>query len=316
MAYTKMSKSDNPTAALSPAQVGKSWRTYLQTLTVLFKSRVVSLLLLAAVGGAFLASSGWPGLDTLVITIIFGGLAASGAAGLNQYLEQGSDALMGRTRRRPLITGELQSRWVVWASVLMVILPTVVALFFNPALAFYLALGAFVYVGLYTVYLKPRTLLNIVIGGAAGSAAVLSGGAAAGNWQSPAVIALALLVFLWTPSHFWSLAILYKNDYARANVPMLPVHTTLRQASWWVLLHTGAASFVALLLAVSPELGLVYLIPVLLATVDLLIRNIRLIRTPTPRNARALFISSNIYLTIVLAAICAGSVIHNYWSPL
>ena len=225
------------------------WRVKLQIFTVLFKTRVVSLLVLAAVGGAFLGAGGWPGLGTLMIVIIAGGLAASGAAGLNEYLEQGPDAIMGRTRSRPLVTGDIKPRWALLASAAMVILPPLIALPFNPALAFFLCLGAFIYVGLYTLFLKPRTLLNIVIGGAAGSAAVMSGGAAAGNWQDPAVITLALLVFLWTPSHFWSLAILYKEDYTKADVPMLPVKTTLKQASWWVLLHTGAAGFVALLLA-------------------------------------------------------------------
>jgi protoheme IX farnesyltransferase len=128
------------------------------------------------------------------------------------------------------------------------------------------------------------------------------------------VIALALLVFLWTPSHFWSLAILYRNDYARADVPMLPVHTTLRQAAWWVFLHTGAAGAVALLLVVTPNLGLLYLLPVALVTADIIVRNVRLIRDPSPKNARALFMSSNIFLTIILLAACAGSVLHSIWS--
>ena len=153
--------------------------------------------------------------------------------------------------------------------------------------------------GIYTILLKPRTLLNIVIGGAAGSAAVLSGGAATSNWQEPSVIMLALLVFLWTPSHFWSLAILYREDYAKAGIPMLPVHTSLRGSAYWVMLHTGTAGFVALLLAMTPELGLAYLIPVAIVTIDMLIRNIRLIRDPSPENARSLFISSNIYLMVV-----------------
>jgi protoheme IX farnesyltransferase len=319
MALSDMSETDSQAGVLEqphPKGEATKQRTTFQTLAVLFKARVVSLLLLAAVGGAFMAAGGWPGLGTLLIVLIFGGLAAGGAAGLNQYLEQGPDAIMRRTRQRPLVTGELQPRWVLWVSSLMVLVPSLVALFFNPALGFFLALGAFIYVGLYTILLKPRTPLNIVIGGAAGSAAVMSGAAAAGNWQDPAVITLALLLFLWTPSHFWSLSILYKDDYAKAKVPMLPVHTTMRNASWWVLLHTSATGFVALLLVVSPNLGLAYFIPVLIATVDMILRNIRLIRYPTPQNARGLFISSNIYLTVVLVAICTGSVIHSVWPPL
>jgi protoheme IX farnesyltransferase len=319
MTLSEMSETDSPAGILEqpqPKREQNKERTTFQTLIVLFKARVVSLLLLAAVGGAFMAAGGWPGLGTLLIVLSFGGLAAGGAAGLNQYLEQGTDAIMGRTRQRPLVTGELQPRWVLWVSASMVLLPSLVALLFNPALGLFLALGAFIYVGLYTILLKPRTPLNIVIGGAAGSAAVMSGAAAAGNWQDPAVITLALLLFLWTPSHFWSLSILYKDDYAKAGVPMLPVYTTMKNASWWVLLHTAATGFVALLLAVSPSLGLAYFVPVLIATIDMIARNIRLIREPTPQNARGLFISSNIYLTVVLVAICAGTVIHSVWPPL
>ncbi len=283
-----------------------NWRETGRMLSVLFKSRVVSLLLLAAVGGAFLGARGWPGLDVLLLVIVTGGLAASGSAGLNEYIERDSDGVMGRTRKRPLVTGDVTPRTVLIASSAMILVPSLLVLTFNPALSFYLLLGAVIYVGIYTVWLKPRTLLNIVIGGAAGSAAVMSGGAAAGNWQDPAVISLALLVFLWTPSHFWSLAILYRNDYAKADVPMLPVQTTTPKAAVWVLLHTGAAGFVALLLAVSPALGWLYLIPVGVVTADMIFRNIRLLAQPNPKNARGLFLSSNIYLMVVLLAICIG----------
>jgi protoheme IX farnesyltransferase len=125
---------------------------------------------------------------------------------------------------------------------------------------------------------------------------------------------LALLVFLWTPSHFWSLAILYRKDYEKAGIPMLPVKTSTRNSAYWVMLHTGTASFVALLLAFTPNLGIVYLIPVALATIDLMARNIRLIKNPTPQNARSLFISSNIYLTVVMISVCIGTVLHSLWS--
>ncbi len=292
------------------------WRGTWATLSVLFKSRVVSLLLFAAIGGAFLGAGGWPGLGSLFVLVLAGGLAASGSAGLNEYLEQEPDAIMDRTRRRPLVTGEAQARWVMWASLSMILIPVLIVLPFNPALSFFLFLGAVIYVGIYTILLKPRTLLNIVIGGAAGSAAVLSGGASVGNWREPAVIMLALLVFLWTPSHFWSLAILYRKDYEKAGIPMLPVHTSLRGSAYWVMLHTGTAGFVALLLVLTPDLGLIYLIPVVLATADMFRRNIRLIRNPTPQNARSLFISSNIYLMVVLLSICAGTVLNGLWGAL
>jgi heme o synthase len=314
MSLSPLTEQNGASRALVRTRMG--WRASLRQLSVLFKARVVSLLLLAAVGGAFLGARGWPGWGSLLLVIVTGWLAASGSAALNEYIERRSDAVMGRTRRRPLVTGELQPGWVLWAGIAMIVVPTVAVLPFKPALSFWLAAGALIYVGIYTMWLKPRTLLNIVIGGAAGSAAVLSGGAAVGAWQDPAVIALALLVFLWTPSHFWSLAILYREDYARARVPMLPVQTGGRQSSYWVLLHTGAAGLVALLLAGAPQLGWAYIVPVFLATADMVVRNLRLIRQPTPRRARALFLSSNVYLMVVLLAICVGVVLRSAWPAL
>lgn len=291
-----------------------SWRDFLRMLVVLFKLRVVSLLLLAAVGGAFLGAQGWPGLSALALLLVTGGMAASGASAINQYIERSSDVIMSRTRLRPLPTGAIrQPRLVVAIGLALILLPSLAMLPYNPALTFYLLLGAFIYVGVYTIWLKPRTLLNIVIGGAAGSAAVMSGGAAVGAAGDPAVITLALLVFLWTPSHFWSLAILYKDDYERADVPMLPVHTSGRQAAWWVFLHTSATSLASLLLAFTPALGWVYFLPVAGATVDIFWRNARLIFIPDRPNARSLFIASNVYLTVVLASIMVSTVLHNVW---
>ncbi len=282
----------------------------LHTLMVLFKARVVSLLLFAALGGAFIGAGSWPGWQVLALTLFSGWLAASGASALNQYIERKSDGAMTRTRHRPLVDGTIPNpRWVPWVALGMIAVAVLWTWTFNRWLAIWLAAGAFIYVVVYTIWLKPRTPLNIVIGGAAGSAAVLSGAAAAGHWNAPGALVLALLVFLWTPTHFWSLAIVYRNDYARSDTPMLPVMTTPRQAAFWVLLHTAATAFAALMLAFDPTLGLIYLIPVGLATVDMLARNVRLLRTPTPRNARTLFIASNMYLTIVLVMVCVDVVI-------
>ena len=291
-----------------------SWRDFVDMLVVLFKLRVVSLLLLAAVGGAFLGARGWPGVGALLLLLVTGGMAASGASAINQYLERSSDVIMSRTRLRPLPTGAIRHpRLVVAIGLTLILLPSLALLPYNPTLAFFLLLGAFIYVGVYTIWLKPRTLLNIVIGGAAGSAAVMSGGAAVHAAGDPAVITLSLLIFLWTPSHFWSLAILYKDDYERADVPMLPVHSSDRQAAWWVLLHTAATSMAALFLAFTPALGWAYLLPVAGATLDIFRRNARLIFAPNKTNARSFFIASNIYLTAVLASIMISSVLHNLW---
>ena len=276
-----------------------------KTLAVLFKLRVVSLLLLAAVGGAFLGAGGWPGLAPLSLVLVTGLLAGAGASALNQYFEKDKDALMARTRSRPLVSGAISHpEWVPILGVAMVLVPSLIVYPYNPPLTFFLLLGAFIYAGLYTLILKPRTLLNIVIGGAAGSAAVLSGSAAVGNWNDAGAVILALMVFLWTPSHFWSLAMVYRQDYLRSSTPMLPARTTMSHSAWWVFLHTGATALAALLLSLHYSLGWIYFVPVALATVYMFAANIRLLIKPTGKQALTLFKISNIYLTIVLAMIC------------
>jgi protoheme IX farnesyltransferase len=277
---------------------------------VLFKLRIVTLLLFAAVGGAFLAAGGRPGIGELGLLLIAGGLAAAGASALNQYLEKDSDALMTRTRKRPLVTGSIaRPGWVPYVATLMILVPSLAVMPANPALGFFLLLGAAIYVGVYTVWLKPRTLLNIVIGGAAGSAAVLSGSAAVGAWNDTGAVVLALLVFLWTPSHFWSLAIVYRNDYARGGVPMLPVQTSPRHAAFWVFVHTGATVLAALMLAGHDALTWIYLVPVGLVSLDLMVRNIRLLVRPDGKQALSLFKASNLYLALILLMICVDGLI-------
>lgn len=296
-------------ASLATTAVSTNWRVRARQLVVLFKLRVVSLLLLAAVGGAFLGAAGWPGLGNLALLLLTGGMAAAGASALNQLHERHSDGRMRRTRERPLVTGDIAPRTALLSGVLLIVAAVALAAISNPALAFFLLLGAVIYVGVYTLWLKPRTILNIVIGGAAGSAAVLSGGAAAGAWQDPAVVVLALLVFLWTPAHFWSLALLYREDYRRIATPMLPTRVGRRAAAFWVAVHTLPTAAAALLLALAPALGWLYFLPVAIATGDLCYRNARLLRQPTPRNARRLFLASNLYLMVVLLAVCAATLL-------
>ncbi len=287
------------------------WAECLRTMTVLFKLRIVALLLFAAVAGAFLGAGTWPGTRSLAILLVTGGLAAAGASALNEYIERDADARMRRTRhRRPLVTGAIaRPGWVPVVGTAMIVLPSLAVLPTNPALAFFLVLGAVIYVGVYTLWLKPRTPLNIVIGGAAGSCAVLSGGAAAGAWTDPGVLALAALVFLWTPIHFWSLALVYREDYAQAGVPMLPVRTSPRWAAFWGLAHGVAGGLVGLALARHPALGWIYLIPTLAITVYLLGQSVGLVIRPSKRRAWLLFHASNVYLALVLLVVCVDAVL-------
>ena len=275
-------------------------RSKIKTLAGLFKLRIVMLLLISALGGALIGANGWPGGFNLIVLIITGGLSAAGASALNQYLEREQDAHMTRTRRRALPSGSIQNPvWVLVTGGGMVLFAVLLSAVFNPALAISNALGAIIYIGVYTLWLKPRTILNIVIGGAAGSMAVISGGAAAGAWNEPGVLVLALLVFAWTPTHFWSLAMAYRQDYAQAGFPMLPVNVSPQQAAWWVTLHTVTTAGAAMALGFHPVLGWGYLVPVGLISLHFL-RLTLLLRNPSGSTALRLFKFSNIYLGLVL----------------
>lgn len=283
----------------------------LRSIVVLFKLRVVILLVLSSLGGALLASGGTISAANLGLLLVTGILSASGASAINQYLERSSDALMRRTLNRPLANGLISKPWIVLGVAIgFIALSVGLALIAgNPALAFFLALGAAIYVGIYTVWLKPRTILNIVIGGAAGSCAVLSGSAAAGNWSEPGALVLSLLIFIWTPTHFWSLAMAFRDDYSKAGVPMLPTVVSDRATAWWIAIHTVATAAVALILALHPELGLIYFIPILLATIWITWESIQLIAHPEKPQAFKVFKISNLYLGLVLIFIYIGTLI-------
>jgi protoheme IX farnesyltransferase len=283
---------------------------FLQTAMTLFKLRIVALLLFAGVGGAFLAARGFPGFAPLILMTLTGGAAAAGASALNEYLERATDAVMRRTRKRPLVMGALaHPGWVVPVALALIFLPALVILPVNPALTFWSLAGAAIYAGVYTIWLKPRSILNIVIGGLAGTCAVLSGGAAAGSWSQSGVLILGALVFLWTPAHFWSLAMIYREDYARVGVPMLPARTSMRRSALWVTLHAAATGFAACAIGVATAAGWLYWLPVTLLTGALLWRCAWLIVEPTPPRARSLFLLLNIYLALVLVLICLASVL-------
>jgi protoheme IX farnesyltransferase len=279
-------------------------RDVLKSLASLFKLRIVMLLLVSAVGGAFLGQGGVPSLRALVAILVTGTLAAGGASAVNQYLERDADALMRRTARRPLPAGQIaRPALVLWIAVAMIVTAVVSVLPTRPVMALYLALGAVIYVGIYTIWLKPRSVLNIVIGGAAGSMAVMTGGAAVGAASDPGVIALALIVFLWTPAHFWALAMFYQDDYAEAGVPMLPVRTTNGHTAWWIFVHALSTALAALVLGAHPALGLLYVIPVGVVAALMVEGSVRLIRRPERKQAIKLFVLSNVFLLLVFVAV-------------
>lgn len=283
-----------------------SWREIGRLAFVLFKVRIVTLLLLSAYGGAALGliATGQNSLTAWLVLTITGGLSAAGASAINQYLERERDTQMKRTARRPLAMGKIaRPEMILWIGTGMVAVSTGIAALWNLSLAFWVLFGAIIYVVIYTMWLKPRTTLNIVIGGAAGSCAVISGGAAFGVWSDPAVLLLAAMLFVWTPVHFWALAMAYRDDYATAGYPMLPTKVTMPVAAFWTVLHGVLTVASAVALAFWPQLDLIYLLPVGLVSAHFLVKMWHLVKQPTGKLALKLFHASNIYLAVVLVVI-------------
>ena len=235
----------------------------------------------------------------LALTVL---IAAASAGAFNQYYEVDLDQRMGRTRRRPFVTGEFQHsrRWLLVISVLLLIGVAGAGFALNGMAALHIFLGAFFYAVVYTVLLKRRTWLNIVIGGAAGSFAVLAGAAVvdpAGPTPIPAL--LAIVLFLWTPSHFWSLAIAQHKDYAAAGVPMLPVVAGDLTAAKAVLGNTLALVTVSIL-PFFYGMGWIYLFGAVAGGGYFLYRNLQLVKNPCPKVAMKSFFASLIQLVVLL----------------
>ena len=229
-------------------------------------------------------------------------VGASGAAGaFNQYMEWDLDRLMPRTASRPFVTGAMpRSGWWMWLIGAILLFSVAVAgWLFNPLVAVHLFLGAFFYGVVYTLWLKRRTPMNIVIGGAAGSFAVLVGASAADPSLNPASLLLATVLFLWTPPHFWSLAIAQKEEYAAASVPMLPVVKGDALTAKVILINT----LILVLVAVLPVffgMGMIYLTGAVLGGAWFLYRSYRLYRNPGRAEAMGCFLASLAQLALLM----------------
>jgi len=264
--------------------------------------------------GMMIALTAMVGYAAVADTISAGQLAVLGLAMLlgsasssvfNHFYDRDLDRLMTRTAGRPIASGAMANPYVaLWMAGLLLIAGLWLALgAFNWAVALHLFLGAFVYGIVYTVWLKRITWLNIVIGGAAGSFAVLAGAAAVdpGIWLLPALMAITL--FLWTPSHFWALAIVLKDDYARAGVPMLPVLVGEARCARWIMGNSVALVVSAALPWAFGELGAVYGVLATAAGLHFLWLNRKLVRDPGKPTARRVFFGSMQYLTLVFLAV-------------
>ena len=265
----------------------------------LAKPRVVALLDLAAVAGYF---AGRPdSLLNLALVLIGGSLASAGAMMVNEAYEVDRDVKMTRTSWRPTVRGELSPKGVAALGSALVAVGVIVSYFVNLLTAFFVLFGALYYIFVYTMLLKPRHWLNIVIGGLAGSAAAWAGYSASTGFIDPLGLMLGLLIFMWTPGHFWSLALRYKEDYRNAGFPMLPVLVDERTSAKAIAVSNILMAPFALSLAIW--LGLGYLVVSVLATAILFYFNIRLLRNPTAEEAWTSFKVSSPYLAVLLLAI-------------
>jgi len=232
------------------------WRRYLE----LTNPKVVALITFTAVVGTLLASPGLPPLDALVFGTAGIGLAAACAATINHVLDARIDAQMARTRGRPLPTGQLTERAAVtFAAVLGLAAMSLLAFLVNLLTAVLTFLSLIGYAVIYTVWLKRATSQNIVIGGAAGAAPPVLGWTAVTGHIDPNALLLFLIIFVWTPPHFWALAIARRDDYARAGIPMLPVTHGVEFTRLQVLLYTVLLTLVTLLPYLTHMSGLAYL---------------------------------------------------------
>jgi protoheme IX farnesyltransferase len=277
--------------------------TLLGNYLALTKPRIVELLLITTVPTMILAADGWPGWRLVAVTLIGGSLAAGGANAANMYVDRDIDAKMLRTQGRPLVTGAIApAHALVFAAALEVVAFVVLAAGAN-LLSAVLALSATAfYVGVYTIWLKRTSTHNIVIGGAAGAVPVLVGWAAVtGSLDWPALV-LFVAMFLWTPPHFWALAIRYADDYRAAEVPMLPVVAPLRVAAEQIVLYTAALVVTTLVLIPVAGLGWLYGIAAVVLGALFLVGTIALVRQPTPAASMRVFTFSITYVTLLFGA--------------
>ncbi|MDO8426342.1 MAG: heme o synthase [Deltaproteobacteria bacterium] len=270
----------------------------------LFKLRICSLITFSAVVGLIGSQTGSLSASKLFFLIVATMLASASASAFNHYFDSDIDSVMKRTSRRPLPSGGASSRFVLAIAGALFMLSLFVSFkALNHMVAIHLALGAFVYAILYTAWLKRRSWLNIIIGGLAGSFAVLAGGASATPEFCMPPVLLAIVMFFWTPSHFWSFAIYHKEDYERAGVPMLPVVIGDNRTALYILINTillVASSLVPFFMGYN---GWIYFITALLVGGYFVGWNIRLLKRPAKEVAWKNFKVSMMYLGALFTSV-------------
>ena len=281
------------------------------------KPRIVVLLVITAVTSMYAASklvTGASQLDYLdyLHIIVAGALASAGSSALNHYYDKDIDPKMSRTSSRPIPSGRMAASHVLLYGLTVSCISVIYGFFaLNAIYAFFIALGIFSYVIIYTVWLKRRNTSNIVIGGIAGSAAAWAGWAAATGSMDLLGFLVGFLVFVWTPSHFWCLAMKIKDEYAQAEVPMLPVVIGMQKTSKFILGNTLILIPYSLLLVLIPDgLGIVYTIIASVSGGLMLVYHYKLTKTPTSEFAWKAYKVTAPYLTIIFVAVALDAAFH------
>ena len=270
----------------------------------LSKLRVIELLLVTTVPSMIIAIYGMPPIDLVLFTLTGGTLLAISANVMNQVFEVGRDSLMERTSSRPLVTGELTKKNAIFYSIFCGTAGFLILYIFTTQLAALIGLIAnLFYTFIYTLLLKPRTNQNFVIGGAAGAAPVLIGWTATGSSLEIGAWILFLLVFTWTPAHFWALAIENKSDYEEADFPMLSTQETYERTAIFIALYSCATVIVSIIAAPILQLGIIYLFVAIFFGSNLMFKSYNLFR----RKIQPIkyFVFSNTYLAVIFIGIVA-----------
>lgn len=284
----------------TPTLPSASWRDYYE----LGKPRVVMLIMFTAIAGMFLATPGFPPANALIFGTLGIALAASAAAAINHVLDRKFDAQMARTRNRPLQLGHVTSHQaLIYAGILGVVSMLMLTLWVN-VLTAVLTFGSLIgYAVVYTVWLKHATPQNIVIGGAAGAAPPVLGWTAVTGHADPYALLLFLIIFTWTPPHFWALAIARRDEYAKAGIPMLPVAYSIEFTRTHILLYTILLVLVTLLPYLTGMSGLIYLAAALGLGGFFLFRASQLKLRTDERLPMRTFTFSITYLALLFAAL-------------
>ncbi|MFM7060029.1 MAG: heme o synthase [Actinomycetes bacterium] len=303
---------DPTTSIVAPAPPRAGVLPRLRAYVMLTKPRVIELLLVTTVPSMILAADGWPSAGLVLSVLLGGALAAGGANTINCFIERDRDQVMQRTHARPLPQGEVSPvAALVFGLVLEVAAFVWLTLTANLLSAVLAVSATLFYVFVYTIWLKPRSPQNIVIGGAAGAVPVLVGWAAVtGSVGAPAWV-LFTVIFLWTPPHFWALAVRYRDDYARAGIPMLPVVRGLRVAGRQIAVYSVLVVVSTLTLPLVADVGWIYSGTAVILGAWFVVAALRLGRGMDPERAIRFFTFSNTYLALLFAAVAVDVLVRS-----